>query len=102
LNTVADWRKISIIFLPTSRIHLDIIAEANLLCKQKQYGEIDSPHIAQALAAREYRNGRLSQAILEEMLDGTILIDTDGEAIGKINGLTVLEIGGSSLVRQHA
>jgi predicted ATP-dependent protease len=30
------------------------------------------------------------------MLDGTILIDTEGEAVGKINGLTVLEIGGSS------
>ena len=48
------------------------------------------------MTAREYRNGRLSQAILEEMLDGTILIDTEGEAVGKINGLTVLEIGGSS------
>ena len=30
------------------------------------------------------------------MLEGTILIDTDGEAIGKINGLTVMDIGGSS------
>ncbi|PPD03388.1 MAG: ATP-dependent protease, partial [Methylobacter sp.] len=44
----------------------------------------------------EYRNGRVPEVILEEMLDGTILIDTEGAAIGKINGLTVLEIGGSS------
>ncbi len=75
---------------------LDIIAEANLFCKQAQHHHIDRHHIEQALSAREHRNGRLSQAILEEMLDGTILIDTQGEAIGKINGLTVLEIGGSS------
>lgn len=75
---------------------LDIIAEANLFCNQAQQEEIDRAYIEQALSAREHRNGRLSQAILEEMLDGTILIDTDGEAIGKINGLTVLEIGGSS------
>jgi predicted ATP-dependent protease len=75
---------------------LDIIAEANLFCKQARHNQIDRHHIEQALTAREYRNGRLSQAILEEMLDGTILIDTQGEAIGKINGLTVLEIGGSS------
>ncbi len=75
---------------------LDIIAEANLFCKQALQSEIDKVHIEQALSAREHRNGRLSQAILEEMLDGTILIDTKGEAIGKINGLTVLEIGGSS------
>jgi predicted ATP-dependent protease len=75
---------------------LEIIAEANLFCRQAQSEVIDQQHIAQALTAREYRNGRLSQEILEEMLDGTILIDTHGEAIGKINGLTVLEIGGSS------
>ena len=75
---------------------LDIIAEANLFCNQAQQEQIDRCHIEQALGAREYRNGRLSQAILEEMLEGTILIDTEGEAIGKINGLTVLEIGGSS------
>ncbi len=72
---------------------LEIIGEANLFCKSPQ---IDRADIAQALTAREYRNGRVSEEILEDILDGTILIDTEGEAIGKINGLTVLEIGGSS------
>ncbi len=75
---------------------LEIIAEANLFCQQAKDDEIDRKHIEKALNAREYRNGRLSQVILDEMLDGTVLIDTDGAAIGKINGLTVLEIGGSS------
>jgi predicted ATP-dependent protease len=75
---------------------LDIIAEAHLFCTKAKHFEIDRIHIEQALTAREYRNGRLSQAILDEMIEGTILIDTDGVAIGKINGLTVLEIGGSS------
>ncbi|MDP2902953.1 MAG: ATP-binding protein [Methylovulum sp.] len=74
---------------------LEIIGEANLFCRQAQVELIDRAHIEQALAAREYRNGRMSEDILEEMLDGTILIDTQGEAVGKINGLTVLEIGGS-------
>ncbi|CAG1021646.1 Lon protease [Patescibacteria group bacterium] len=73
---------------------LEIIAEANLFC-QKSDINLDRSHIEQALNAREYRNGRLSQEILDEMLEGTILIDTDGEATGKINGLTILEIGGS-------
>ncbi len=75
---------------------LEIIAEANLFCRRSNGDKIDRKHIEQALAAREYRNGRMSQDILEEMLDGTILIDTEGEAVGKINGLTVLEVGGSS------
>ena len=72
---------------------LEIIGEANFLAKS---ADIDSTDIEQALAAREYRNGRIAQSILEEMLDGTILINTSDSVIGQINGLTVLEVGGSS------
>jgi predicted ATP-dependent protease len=75
---------------------LEIIAEANLFCKRNNRPACDRLQIEQALAARDHRNGRMPENILEEMLAGTILIDTDGEAIGKVNGLTVLEVGGSS------
>jgi len=75
---------------------LEIIAEANLFCRRDDQPDCDRSHIEQALAAREHRNGRLPENILEEMLVGTILIDTDGDAIGKVNGLTVMEVGGSS------
>ncbi|WP_333873949.1 Lon protease family protein [Methylobacter sp.] len=75
---------------------LEIIAEANLFCKRDGRPVCDRSHIEQALAARDHRNGRIPENILEEMLVGTILIDTEGEAIGKVNGLTVLEVGGSS------
>jgi predicted ATP-dependent protease len=75
---------------------LELISEANLFATQNQSVCIDRNHVEQALTAREYRNGRISQTILEDMLDGTILIDSEGAAIGKINGLTVMEIGGSS------
>lgn len=75
---------------------LEIIAEADLLSQHLLIQQIDKPAIERALTARDARNGRISETILEEMLDGTILIDTEGKAIGKINGLTVLEIGNSS------
>lgn len=75
---------------------LEIIAEANLLAGQTKATSIGKAEIELALSAREQRNGRIAEAILEEMLEGTILIDTDGEAIGKVNGLTVMDIGGSS------
>ncbi len=75
---------------------LELIGEANLFAKQAPGDMLDRTDIERALAAREYRNGGLSQRILDDMLDGIILIDTHGEAIGKINGLTVLTIGGSS------
>ena len=75
---------------------LDIITEACFYCRQDASRQINEAHVEQALVAREFRSGRLSQAVLDEMLDGTILIDTDGEAVGKINGLTIIEIGGCS------
>jgi predicted ATP-dependent protease len=75
---------------------LEIIAEANLLSAQNGGKEISKNEIELALNAREARNGRIAEEVLEEMLEGMILIDTDGLAIGKVNGLTVMDIGGSS------
>lgn len=75
---------------------MEIIGEANLLSTGTGIDEIDKAQIEQALAAKESRSGRIAEEILEEMIEGTILIDTEGEAIGKVNGLTVMQVGGSS------
>lgn len=75
---------------------LEIIGEAELLRSQSDSPEIGRRLIEQALDAREFRNGRIAEEILQEMLDGTILIATGSSAIGKVNGLTILDIGESS------
>ena len=75
---------------------LEIIGEANFLCSGAGKIEIDKPQIELALSAKESRSGRIAEEVLEEMIEGTILIDTEGEAIGKVNGLTVMDVGGSS------
>jgi len=69
---------------------LELVAEAELIRERQEDALIDA-----ALANKEERLGRISQQILEEMLNGTILIDTQGSAVGKINGLTILEVGDS-------
>ena len=74
---------------------LELVGEAELIRRRQQDPHIDDRHIEAALANKEERLGRISQRILEEMLNGTILIDTQGSAVGKINGLTVLEVGDS-------
>jgi len=75
---------------------LEVIGEASFLFAQQNHSHIEREHIEEALTAKEIRHSRIAEEILQEMLKGTILIDTDGAAIGKINGLTVMEIGGSS------
>ena len=56
----------------------------------------DAEHIESAIAARIVRTGRVSTQIMSDMLSGVILIDTQGAAIGKCNGLTVLAMGDSA------
>ncbi|HUL11789.1 MAG TPA: AAA family ATPase [Methylococcaceae bacterium] len=74
---------------------LEMVGEAELIRKQQDDAVIDEGHIETALANKDERLGRISQQLLEEMMDGTILIDTQGSAVGRINGLTVLEVGDS-------
>lgn len=72
-----------------------VVSEADFL-RGKQYQELTTAeHIEQAIGARMRRTGRVSRRILDDMLAGVILIDTDGAAIGKCNGLTVLQAGDS-------
>jgi predicted ATP-dependent protease len=56
----------------------------------------DAGHIERALKAKATRTGRVSARIIDDMLAGIILIDTAGAAVGKCNGLTVLEVGDSA------
>ncbi len=74
----------------------DLLAEANFLRRVAGDPLLEGEHIDRALATKSQRTGRISREILQDMLEGTILIDTDGEAVGKINGLTVLSIGDTS------
>ena len=72
-----------------------LVAEADFIRQLAGDPLTDTGHIERALRAKETRTGRVSARIREDMLSGVILIDTDGAAVGKCNGLTVLEIGDS-------
>ena len=74
----------------------DLLDESNY-CWQKQgsQGPLTAQHIALAQAAKKRRIGRLSETWLSEIKEQQVLINTEGSFIGKVNGLTVLEIGDS-------
>jgi len=74
----------------------DLLDEANY-CWQKKgaTGQLTAEHIAMAQTAKKRRIGRLSETWLSEIKEQQVLISTEGEFVGKVNGLTVLEIGDS-------
>ena len=73
-----------------------LVSEADFIRQLAKDEVTDVGHIERALKAKETRTGRVSARILEDILAGVILIDTEGAAIGKCNGLTVLEVGDSA------
>lgn len=72
---------------------LELIQEALFYCHQDDEQWIDAAQINEALAAKKYRSGRISGSFLDDIKEGQILIETDGESIGRLNGLSVLHIG---------
>ena len=72
---------------------LELVREACFYAAQQLNDSLGAEHVQQALKGKQHRTGRISESFLEDIQEGQILIDTDGLAVGKINGLTVLEIG---------
>jgi predicted ATP-dependent protease len=72
-----------------------LVSEADFIRSLAGETVTDVGHIERALKAKAARTGRVSARIIDDMLAGIILIDTDGAAVGKCNGLTVLEVGDS-------
>lgn len=74
----------------------ELLAEAEFLRKTENSALIEETHINQALEAKEERTGRIYDRVHQQMLDNVILIETEGEAIGRVNGLTVMTVGDTS------
>jgi predicted ATP-dependent protease len=73
-----------------------LVSEADFIRQLANETLTDVGHIERALKAKATRTGRVSARIIDDMLAGVILIDTAGAAVGKCNGLTVLEVGDSA------
>ncbi len=76
----------------------DMLDEAvYLFGKNRTDGEtiLTAKYVQMALKAKQRRTGRMSEAWLSEIKEQQVLINTQGKNIGKVNGLTVLEIGDS-------
>ena len=75
---------------------MEVVAEADFLCRGRKVERIERDQIEEAVYHREQRSGRLREQLLDDLLDGIVLMDVAGHAVGRVNGLTVLQIGDSS------
>lgn len=86
-------------------IHLESIAEvlreSDYWARENGNGAVTAADVQRAIDARIRRSDRLRERIQEEILRGTILIDTAGERVGQVNGLSVIELGGFAFGRPN-
>jgi len=84
-----DRDKLSTLFADIA----DIVREANFWAGEDGESLVEAKHVEKAVEQKVYRSNLIQQRINEMIDKGMIMIDTEGEKIGQINGLAVIDLG---------
>jgi lon-related putative ATP-dependent protease len=71
----------------------DIIREANFYAVEEKAEFATGVHVKKAIEEKVYRSKLIQEKIQEMIQRGILLIDTDSERVGQINGLSVIGLG---------
>jgi len=71
----------------------DVIREASYYARQDKADLVTASHIERAIEERYYRSALIQERIQEMIAKDVIKIDVAGEAVGQVNGLSVLQLG---------
>ena len=77
----------------------DLVREADTVARDGGGGRISALNVEKAIEDQRYRSGRIRDRSQELVLRDIVRIATDGQAIGEINGLSVMTIGHASFGR---
>jgi lon-related putative ATP-dependent protease len=84
-----DQQKLSTRFAEVA----DIIREASFYATEENSGSVNGTHVKKAIEEKVYRSKLIQEKIQEMIKRGFLLIDTDAENVGQVNGLSVIELG---------
>jgi len=70
----------------------DLLRESDHLARGEGRATVDVDAVVRAIEAQKRRSDRVQRRMHEMILDGVQLIETSGERIGQVNGLTVLAL----------
>ncbi|MGQ9679391.1 MAG: AAA family ATPase [Candidatus Bathyarchaeia archaeon] len=71
----------------------DVIREANFYATKEGAELISKHHVVKTLEERVYRSNLIQKKIEEMIEKGILLIDTESEKVGQVNGLSVVSLG---------
>ena len=70
----------------------EMIDEASAWAKAEQASIVKRDHVRKAVEEKKFRSNLIQERIARAFEDGVIRIDTDGEVVGQINGLSVVDL----------
>lgn len=80
--------------LTTRFTHIaDLLREAHHQAIADKSDIVEKPHVEKALVEARRRLNLVEEKILEQTIEGTVMIATDGSKVGQVNGLSVLSMG---------
>jgi lon-related putative ATP-dependent protease len=71
----------------------DLMRESDHCASQSKQKTVGREDVQNAIDANIRRTDRLRDRVYDEIKRGTILIDTDGEKVGQVNGLSIADLG---------
>jgi lon-related putative ATP-dependent protease len=71
----------------------DLIREAEHHAGKNSHQAVTSEDVRAAEKAQQYRQNLAEERLQEAIVKGTVLLDTAGSAVGRINGLSVVGVG---------
>ncbi len=71
----------------------DLLREADHEAGRGGRDVVSAAEVRAAVGAQERRGGRLRERLQEELLRGTLVVETRGARVGQVNGLSVVPLG---------
>jgi lon-related putative ATP-dependent protease len=71
----------------------DIVSEASFWAERLGHPLVEAADAELAVRKKEYRSNLLEERIQELIRERTIVISTDGWAVGQLNGISILDLG---------
>ncbi len=84
-----DKQKLSTCFAEIA----DIVREACYYAGSGSCEQVEAEHIKRAIEAKTYRSNLIQEKLQEMMERDVLLIDTTGDMMGQVNGLSLLSVG---------
>jgi len=77
----------------------DLVREAGYWARENSHNCVTAEDVQKAIEEKVYRSNLIQERLQRRIEEGDLLIDTEGEVVGQVNGLSLLTLGDYTFAR---